>query len=275
MVKVPIISILLLSLMFVTVQAEENFRFIVLDVGEGQAVLLQRGKSGVLIDTGHFGMTYDVERSIRSYGVDDLDLIFLTHLDPDHASGIFGLMENFPQAIILESGHRVPFDPYLDGYRWVAEVLDSKRWKVMKVLQGDGFDWLGVRLEILWPKVVTGVVFNSQSLVIHAQYGSSHFLVMGDVGANEEMQLLMENRLPQKVDVLVVGHHGAVDATTDAFLQRVHPEYSVISTNKENKRGYPDSKVVANLRESGTRLHLTAEEGDFVWSNKGSSTNLQ
>jgi competence protein ComEC len=275
MVKGAFVIIFFLHLMLVTVQAEENCRFIVLDVGEGQAVLIQRGKVGVLIDTGHFGRSYDVVKSIRNYGVEKLEFIFLTHLDPDHASGIFGLMENFPEAVIYESGHRIPFNPNLDGYRWVAEALESKRWEVRKILQGEGFDWQGLRFEILWPRFVTGLIFNSQSLVLDVEYGAAHLLVMGDVGVNEENQLLLEKRLPQKVDVLVVGHHGALDAASDAFIQRVQPKYSVISSNKENKRGYPDSKVVSRLTDSGTHLHLTAEQGDFVWSYSAASANLQ
>jgi len=273
MVKGVFVSIFFLYLMFATVQAEENFRFIVLDVGEGQSVLLQRGTAGILIDTGHFGKTYEVVKTIRSYGIESLEYIFLTHLDPDHASGIFGLMESYPQAIIYESGHRIPFDPHLDSYRWVAEALDSKRWEVRKVLQGGGFDWKGVKIEILWPEFVTGLILNSQSLVIDVRYNAAHLLVMGDVGVNEENQLLVEKRLPQKVEVLVVGHHGALDATSESFVENVQPKYSVISSDKDNMRGYPDNKVVSKLIKSGTHLHLTAEQGDFVWNSSGLNAN--
>ncbi len=275
MVKKIFIILVFLHLSIVNVFTEEDFRLVVLDVGEGQAVLLQSGDAGVLIDTGHFGRGHDVVKSIREYGVVHLDFVFLTHLHADHASGIFRVMESFPMATIYESGHRTSFNPHRDAVRWVADALDSNIWEVKKVKQGDRFDWRGVSIDVLWPEKVSGQSLNPQSLVVAAEYDNSHFLVMGDVGTNEEAQLIVEKRLPKKVAVLVVGHHGAIDATTDALLQEIQPEYSVISTDKENKRNYPDSKIVERLIRIGTSLHLTAEQGDFIWSKRGTTTKLQ
>lgn len=258
--------VFLLLFMFSPVQAEGRFRFIVLDVGEGQAVLVQRGKSGILLDTGHFGKAYEVVKSIKKYGVEEIEHIFLSHLHPDHASGIFTMMENFPKAIIYETGHRIPFDPHLDGYRWVAEALDEKKWDVIKIRQGDVVTWRGVTLSILWPPEFSGSSLNGNSLVITVKYGENQFLIMGDAGQREETLLLQEKRLPSLVQVLVVGHHGAHDATSTDFLQWVRPEHGVISVNGDNKRGYPDREVIANLEKLGTHPHLTSEKGDFVWS---------
>ena len=85
---------------------------------------------------------------------------------------------------------------------------------------------------------------------------------MGDAGHVAEKALLEMNRL-HDVDLLVVGHHGAADATSEAFLIVVRPEHALISINKDNVRGYPSTAVLKFLEEHGVKVHRTYVEGDF------------
>ncbi|HKJ64944.1 MAG TPA: hypothetical protein VJ969_06055, partial [Desulfopila sp.] len=72
-------------------------------------------------------------------------------------------------------------------------------------------------------------------------------------------------RLPQNVEVLVVGHHGAADATSSALLDRVSPVHAVVSVNADNLRGYPDAFVMKKLLEAGAQVHQVWLKGDFVY----------
>jgi competence protein ComEC len=93
-------------------------------------------------------------------------------------------------------------------------------------------------------------------------------LIMGDADNLVETTLLQEKKLPENIDVLIVGHHGAGDTTQQQFIDWVSPEYAVISINENNIRGYPDKTVIARLRTGGAQLHLTFEHGDFIWPEK-------
>jgi competence protein ComEC len=245
--------------------AREYLQCVVLDVGEGQAVLFQRGDKGILVDTGHFGMESELKSALDRYGVTEVEAVILTHLHPDHASGIFALMSAYPRAVVYESGHRPPFDPFMDSTRWVALKLDSGSWNVRKLRQPDSFIWRGVRIDVLWPRQPLGNELNGQSLVLSLSFAGHTVLIMGDVGMEQENMLIQEQLLPQNISVLVVGHHGALDATGTELLNRVNPETAVISVDSNNMRGYPDEKVVKRLQEHRAKVHLTSEQGDFVW----------
>ena len=256
-----------LQLLFMTVPAfaEDDIRFITLDVGEGQALLVLGEERGILIDTGSFAKGYEVVSSLRQYGVNKLDGIMLTHLHPDHASAIFILKHNYPQAVVYETNHRLPFDPHRDAYRWVTEALDEKSWEVRTVLQGESIDFQGAKLDILWPVAPVEGTLNSQSMVIHLHYDDKNILIMGDVDISVEKKLLEKNLLPRNVDVVVVGHHGANDTSHQEFIDWVKPGVAVISINGDNVRGYPDKQVIQRWQQSGAMVHLTYEKGDLVF----------
>ncbi|MBM9603310.1 ComEC/Rec2 family competence protein [Desulfopila inferna] len=267
--KKTILKIILLALLLYPAGslafAGEYLQCVVIDVGEGQAVLLQRGEAGILIDTGHFGKKQELQEALQRYGAKRIEAVVLTHLHPDHASGIFGQMADYPQAVIYESGQRLAFHPFLDSYRWVIEKLDSGSWEVRQLRQGSAISWRNALIEVLWPAQPSGEDLNSQSLVLSVIFAGKTILIMGDVGKQQEDQLVQDKLLPGDVDVLVIGHHGAADATGSALLQWTSPEYAVVSVDSDNRRGYPDEMVVKKILESGARLHLTSENGDFVW----------
>lgn len=255
----------LLLFFFVTcgTYVQATMRLLVLDVGEGQAVVLQREEHALLIDTGHFGKSSALLAALRLYGVTDVEKVILTHLDPDHASGIFTLLHHFPRVEIYESGHRVQPHPSLDSIRWVAEQLDSGHWPVHQLLQGSSIVWRGVTIDILWPPEVEGNNLNRMSLVCQIRYGATHILVMGDADIFVEEQLMRTMALPDTIELLVAGHHGAGDTTSESFLQRVAPRAAVISVNSNNIRGYPHQAVVDRIRSRQIPLHTTAAQGDF------------
>lgn len=238
-------------------------RCVVLDVGEGQAVMLQRGEYAILIDTGHFGKSYTVINALERYGVHHLEKVILTHLHPDHASGIFTLVHHFPDAEIYESGHRLNPKASIDSVRWVADQLDSKKWNVAKINQGTPLVWRGVNIDVFWPKRVQGDSLNRMSLVLNIRYGAKNIVVMGDADLYVEEQIMENNFSSKNVELLVVGHHGAIDATGDSFLEKVSPKQAVISVDKGNIRGYPDRTVIERIHSRKIPLHITATDGDF------------
>lgn len=243
--------------------AEAKMRCVVLDVGEGQAVMLQRGTSAILIDTGHFGKSYAVIDALERYGVIHLEKVILTHLHPDHASGIFTLAHHFPEVEIYESGHRVNPKSSVDSVRWVVEQLDSKEWNVVKIDQKIPLVWRGVNIDFLWPKRIQGDSLNRMSLVLNIRYGAKNIVVMGDADLYVEEQIMKKKFSTGDVELLVVGHHGAIDATGDIFLDKLSPKHAVISVNKDNIRNYPDRTVIERIRSRKIPLHITATDGDF------------
>ena len=239
-----------------------TLEIVVLDVGEGQAVLLKQGEKGVLIDTGNFATVHRTLKRIEQYGVREIEKVFLTHLHPDHATGIFAVMASHPFASIYESGHRVQQLLSERSYRWVVDALESDTWRITRVRQGDGIQWYDAKIKVLWPFIPEGSDLNTQSLVLTVSCGEKVMLLMGDATCAVEKELLREMVLPDKVELLVVGHHGADDATGIDFVNRTRPEHAVISSGMGGGQGYSNPKILSLLRQSGAVIHETAKEGD-------------
>lgn len=241
--------------------AELPFRVIVLDVGEGQSVLLQRSERGVLVDSGHLGKARLVLDRLQAHGVRQLDYLILTHLHPDHATGYFRLQEAFPAAKILDNGQHIPSDFSPDTVRWVYEALmrDPNR-RVVRA--GDVIEWQDVELRIVWPEEITDGGLNHNSLVVQASFIDRSILVMGDADKAAEQRLMKKQNLPSPVDLLVVGHHGSARASGAEFLERIAPTLAVISINSANVRGYPDKQTIERLTRHSDKLLMTYRDGE-------------
>lgn len=235
----------------------------VLDAGEGQSVLLHANRHAVLIDTGHAGMAMSVLQRMKALGIQQLDYLVLTHLHPDHASGYFRVHEQYPSAVVLDNCYPVKAGVDGDMVRWVAQALD-KNPERRCASQGDRIEWQGSEISILWPSgpLTKPSGLNYSSLVLQVSRGEQTLLVMGDAEKKAEAKMLGTQAL-SKVDILVVGHHGADDSCSEDFLRVVRPQVSVISINKDNFRGYPSPATLQRLDRYSGQVLKTYQSGEF------------
>lgn len=235
----------------------------VLDVGEGQAVLLQRGERAVLVDTGHAGQAGSIVQRMHALGINTLDYLFLTHLHPDHASGFFRVQEAFPRAQVRDSCYPVSSNNTLDMVRWVDEALEGHHLRQC-ITSGDRIDWGTTIIRVLWPMQPPAELsgLNHTSLVLEVTHAERKLLIMGDADRQAE-RVMLKQKLLSPVEILVVGHHGAGDATSDALLQTVRPQTALISININNQRGYPSDDTIKRLRLSGAEVYTTYEQGEL------------
>lgn len=234
----------------------DRLRLFALDVGEGQAILLQRGERGVLLDTGHAGMSRHVLERLEANGTTQLDYLVLTHLHPDHASGYFRLREAFPTTAILDHHQTISRKKMPDMVRWVTEALARDKYR-LPFQAGDRIVWQGVTLAALWPNGPAGENINDNSLVIEVSHGKHRALLMGDVSSKIEEQLLSAGSLHGPYDILVAGHHGSQGTSSREFLSQVQPAYTIVSTNADNIRGYPAPATLKRLQAHTAKALLT------------------
>jgi competence protein ComEC len=232
---------------------ESGLRVAVLDVGQGDAILLQPAKApAILVDGGPPGEGLAGE--LRDFGVDSLGVAIVTHEQSDHAGGIEGLLGHLPIGRLL-------YARLSSRLRARAEAASADP---ARIAAGDGLRSGGLRLSVLWPprallgESPDGTDPNLQALVILVRWRRFSMLLTADAEAGE---VPID---PGPVDVLKVAHHGSEDTGLDALLDRTSPELAVISVGADNPYGHPAPPTLATLADHGVQTLRTDRRGTIV-----------
>ncbi len=236
----------------------DNYRVTVLDVGQGQSVLLQCKEETYLVDCGsEAGMqAADIAmQTMLSQGITYLDGIILTHFDSDHANGVEGLMTRIPVERLY-----LP-DIYDDnGLRQQIEAIDPGRTEFVTEINEITME--GGKLT-LFPSE-QGSSDNESGLCILFQPGEYDILITGDRGFSGERELMAQTDLPE-LELLVVGHHGSKHSTGLEFLRETMPAFAVISAGEHNSYGHPAQDTLDRLELFGCKILRTDLDGTITF----------
>lgn len=236
----------------------DSYRITVLDVGNGQSILLQaEGKTFVVDCGGDYdeGAANAAAETLLSQGITKIDGLILTHFDMDHSGGAAGLLTRV-------AADRV-YVPAIDDHNGVlAKLTEISGFAPETVAKSATFVYGDCELT-LFPAESRNSS-NESSLCILFRTEKCDILITGDRSTAGELELIKRNDLPD-IDVLIVGHHGAADSTGDLLLDEVKPEYAVISVGKSNIYGHPDGSVIDRLEKRGCRIYRTDVHGTIVF----------
>jgi competence protein ComEC len=230
-----------------------------LDVGQGDAALIEAPGLRALVDTGPPGAR--VERMLRRRGVTSLDALLLSHDQLDH--------DGRAAAIVRALRVRLLVTPALPGTSTsLREALKAARERGTRVVGGRAGIVLRsgtAVLQVVGPQHATRVTTpNDAALIVLARQGACSFLLPADA----ESPVLLADALPQ-AGVLDVSHHGSADATLARLLARVRPRLAVISVGAHNTYGHPSPATLATLAQAGVPVRRTDLEGDISLACEG------
>ncbi len=236
-------------------------RVVVLDVGQGDAILLQDGRHALLVDTGPGDA---VAGALARHHVRRLDAVLLTHTDLDHVGGLDDLAGRVRVGrVVVARGVPGAMDPEDALARTVREAVGEG---VLEVGAGDVLEVGGFSVEVVWPREPVSGAENEESVVAVAGYRSGDrtlsVLLTGDAESAVVEPLLEEGHLG-RVDVLKVGHHGSAASTTPAMVRSLSPLVAVASAAEKNRYGHPAEACVDAVRGEGVAFHCTATCGDI------------
>ncbi len=241
----------------------------VVDVGQGDSIFLRDMKGQtILIDVGgrvNFGKpspwqkkqtVSNAERTLIPYlqsrGVETIDTLILTHTDTDHIGDMLEVAKRFKIKKVLVSAGSLTVASFVQKLKRMNAPI-----QVAEV--GDRLPIFDAHLHVLYP-IETGDGGNDDSLVLYGEFLKTSFLFTGDLEANGEEKLL-ESYPNLRADVVKVGHHGSKGSSTDAFIAQLSPKVALISAGKNNRYQHPHQEVVAILKQYGSRIYRTDQQG--------------
>jgi competence protein ComEC len=246
---------------------ERGFSLEALDVGQGDALLLRWNRHAVLVDGGgpfdldqrDFGRTRLVPK-LLDRGVTRLDAVVLTHPHPDHALGLFAVMEELPVGAFW----RCRGDDEGGLFRDLDATARRRSVPVQALSAGESILWRDASLAVLHSggprRKLDGT--NNQSLVLLFERDGRRALLPGDAGAATEGALLRDGHVP-RADILKIGHHGSRGSTTPAFLEAVCPKAALLSCGRENRFGHPAPETLRTLGQAHVPVFRTDLDSDF------------
>ena len=263
--RIYAVAVLLASLTLVMTVKLGELRYqsgldaIVLDVGQGQSVLLKSGEEFVLVDCGSGSSWCDAgdiaSRQLRSMGCRTLDYLLLTHYDNDHISGVEGLLARMDVKTLLLS-------PLGDDSGLQAQVLSAAKacGVKVKIIRSQDHIRFGETTLTVYPPVGEKDD-NQRGLSALAMSGTESIFITGDMSCRTEEALLEAYTIPG-ASVLVAGHHGAKSSTSEVLLEALRPKIACISVGS-NSYGHPAEATLQRLAKQGCSIYRTDLHGDI------------
>ena len=252
-------------------KADKPLTLFAVNVGKGDALLLNCGAETYLIDAGLQDNWGELSRALKMLQVTRLTGVILTHTDKDHAGGLLPLATSSIQ---------------VDGWYAPAHYADVKKESKhpaveAAALRGDTVTFLRAgdvlplgngQLTVIGP-ISASEVENCNSLVLLAEASGGRMLLTGDMEVPEEEELLAAGVIPQ-CDVIKIANHGESDATSEELLRAVQPEIAVISTSTAAEPDTPSNRVLRLLYAADVSIYQTqdADSGVLVTIDQGEVT---
>jgi len=235
----------------------DSYRITVLDVGQGQCILLQTKNRNYIVDCGgdsDTGAADTAAQMLGSQGISRIDGLILTHYDSDHAGGVPYLLTRIDaDKLYLPTGDSQSF----------IECLRQEDRKNIVFVNNDMILQETEASISLFPSKNTKENAET-SMGILFQIENYDILITGDMDSGGEKALLERANLP-KLELMMVGHHGSNTSTSWELLEATRPKVAVISVSAENHYGHPAENVLNKLKIFGCKVYRTDTQGTIIF----------
>ena len=245
---------------------EGNLEVDYIDVGQADSILVRNEDQTMLIDAGTNEQGKTVVEYLNNLGVTKIDYLIGTHPHEDHIGGLDDVIKNFE----IGSIYMPKIETTTKTFEDVLDAIEEKGLTVTEPKKDDVFKVGGAICTIMTDPILDKDNLNLSSIIIRLEYGKNSFLFMGDAETENEETITWP-----KTDVLKVGHHGSNTSTSEEFLNQVQPKYSVIMVGKDNSYGLPKQETIDKLKNIGSTVYRTDEEGTIKIITNGEEIRLE
>lgn len=239
----------------------------IINIGQGDSILLESSTDTILIDGGNKGKGDEVIDYLKENGISKLSAVVSTHPDADHVGGLADIINS----MTVEAVYAPRVTHTTEAYKefLLAVKAQSLKIKVAKngvIIPSTASD---LTMEFIGPtKQYSASDLNNWSAVLQVTHGENKFLFTGDAETPAENDMINAGIL-EDIDVLKVSHHGAKEATNANFLAVVKPEIAAISVGKGNRYDHPTASALQRLKKVGATVYRTDQNGNIIFNSDG------
>lgn len=275
------------------VEAKGQLTISMLDIDQGDAVLIQTGAKNILIDTGDDKYYEDGKKGkentqllteLQKLKIDHIDTLVMTHAHADHIGKADKVIAQYGVKELVYNGIPSTSKYFINALK-AAKANGTQQ---VKVKAGDVLDFgNGVSFEIVSPsqglidedtaaiKAKKKVDVNNESVVGRLTFGNFAMLFTGDAEGPVEKEMVASYGKKLKCQVLKAGHHGSKTSSTAEFLKLVQPESVVMSLGVNNQYGHPHEALLNRLQKQGIKnIYRTDANGTITIVSDGSSYSI-
>ncbi len=252
--------------------ADGEVLFHMLDVGQGDAILVTSSAGNMLIDTSISSERTTLRSYLSKLGINSFEYVVFTHPDADHIGSADHIIKNYDIKNIIMPD----FAKTTDTYNKMLDAIEQSEANLILIGEGEDCEqagysfYLGSMLNTIMGPTEDFKTSNEMSVVIKSSYGDTSILLTGDAEYESERKMLEKwGSEALDCDVLKVGHHGSSTSTTDEFLAAVSPSIAVISCGKNNKFNHPNKETTDKLIDASIKYYRTDIDGDVVLRTDG------
>lgn len=238
-----------------------------INVGQGDAILLNNKNYNILIDSGSNESSDYLISYLKSFNIKRLNYVIATHPHEDHIGAMDDIINNFHVDTFIAPNITTTDIDFIN----MVKALNHKNLKINVIednltisLFNDNF------LTFLWSGSLPADNINNNSLVLKYINQNVSFLFTGDIEKEVEAQLQSINQSLLSSDVLKVAHHGSNSSSTLNFLTVVDPNISVITCGIGNNYGHPHKNTLTNLNNINSSVYRTDIQGNVIIKTDGS-----
>ncbi len=247
----------------------------VIDVGQGESILVQCGNANVLIDCGENGMGEVVLDYLDYAGVTHIDWLIATHPHSDHIGGMDVVINSditIDNVMMPLTSDSVTSDT--NTYQDVLDAVEQKGLEITAAERGASYELDGVTMLVLSPRSDAAYSdLNDYSVVLKFTCANVSFITGGDATTAVEQELLALD-FDLSAEIYNVAHHGSSLSNSAEFISAISPIYSSISVGKDNDYGHPKQEVLDRLNAVGSVVNRTDLDGNIVYETDGENIRV-